>query len=126
MSAKEKAVKLAKDIAKGRADYICEKCGRSKEQGWVMHGAHIMPVTWAKTAADPNNILCLCASCHSVGSSSQHQDPVPFSRWLDHEFPGRYDDLRAQAVAYSKNPKPKMDWDEVLKVLREEAKELML
>ena len=92
-SAKENAIKLAKQISKTRQNYECEKCDKTLARGWQMHGAHIMPVTWAKTAAMPENILCLCASCHSMGSNSQHQDPIPFSRWFDAKWPGRYDEL---------------------------------
>lgn len=124
MTSKQKSVEIAKTISKIKANYICEKCGKSKAEGWQMHGAHIMPVTWAKTAAMPENILCLCASCHSMGGNSQHQDPIPFSRWFDNKWPGRYDNLRNLAVSYSQNPKPKMDWDEVLVNLKQELKKL--
>lgn len=123
-SAKENAIKLAKQISKTRQNYECEKCDKTLARGWQMHGAHIMPVTWAKTAAMPENILCLCASCQSMGSNSQHQDPIPFSRWFDAKWPGRYDELRQLAVEYSRNPKPKIDWIDVLDDLKQQAKEL--
>lgn len=123
-AAKANAIKLAKIISKTRQNYECEKCDKTLAQGWQMHGAHIMPVTWAKTAAMPENILCLCAACHSMGSNSQHQDPIPFSRWFDDKWPGRYDELRKLAVDYSQNPKPKIDWVEVLDGLKQQAEEL--
>lgn len=122
---KKLAVETAKKIAKTENDYTCEKCFRSKPQVQI-HGAHILPVTWAGTAADPENILSLCAACHSVGSNSQHQDPIPFSRWFENKFPGRYDQLRKRATDYSQNPLPKIDWEETYKKLKQELKELEL
>ena len=102
---RKKCIELAKKISKERANYICEKCGRSKKQGWQMHGAHIIPVNYSGTCADPYNILCLCAACHSIGGKSAHQNPVEFSRWLDNRFPDRYDKL--WLIANSIN---KIDW----------------
>jgi len=90
-----------------------------------MHGAHIMPVTYNGTAADPYNILCLCAGCHSMGPKSAHQNPVEFSRWLDITFPGRYDECNQRAQEYTRNPKPKKDWVAIraeLKILTRELK----
>lgn len=116
---KEKAVELAKTLVKQRANYVCEKCGSSREAtGKQMHGAHIMPVTWAATAADPYNLLCLCASCHSMGPNSSHQNPIPFGRWFDEKFPGRFDALQNKAVTYSQTRFPKIDWEEVYNNLK--------
>lgn len=121
-SSKSKAVDLAKKIAKVRDGFVCQKCGRSKAQGWQMHGAHIMPETWAATAADPDNILTLCARCHSMGGESAHQNPIQFGRWFDEHYPGLYDQMASKAVAYSQNPFPKIDWDLALADLRSELK----
>lgn len=121
---KEKSVELAKSIVKNRHEYTCEICGRSRENNGVqIHGAHIKPVTYSATAAEPYNILSLCAGCHSVGAKSQHQDPVPFSRWLDDTYPGRYDHLHEKAISYSQNPFPKIDWQEKLDELKQIAKQ---
>lgn len=118
---KTKAVDEAKRIAKERENYRCQKCPKTKEQGWQMHGSHIMPVEYGGTAADPDNILCLCASCHSMGRKSMHEDPIEFSRWYEEKFPGKYDILRKQALDYTKNPFPKINWEDLCQILKEET-----
>lgn len=119
--AKERAIKLAKLISKTKAGYQCEKCPKNKSQGWQMHGAHILPVEWDATAAMPENILCLCATCHSMGRESQHEDPIPFARWFEAKWPGRYDELREIATSYVRNPFPKIDWELKCSELKEIA-----
>lgn len=119
---KGKAVDEAKLIAKLRAGYKCEKCPKTKEDGWQMHGAHIIPVGYNGTAADPDNILCLCATCHSMGKDSSHQNPIPFSNWFNEKFPGRYDELWQIAWGYTQNPRPKKDWIQIRKDLKELTK----
>jgi hypothetical protein len=118
-SDKKKAIDMAKLVAKERDGYVCQKCGRSREQGWTMHAAHIMPVSWSGTCADPENMLTLCATCHSMGKTSAHDDPVNFGRWFDEHYPGLYDKMRDKAFKYSSNPYPKINWVE----LREELKD---
>lgn len=122
---KSAAIKLAKDIAKLRDGYICQKCYRSKEQGWAIHGAHIMPVTYGGTAADPENILSLCAKCHSMGKTSAHQDPVGFGNWYESMYPGKYKKLRNKAIKYDKNPFPKIDWEELRQDLLKIKKKML-
>jgi hypothetical protein len=111
---KEKCIELAKKIAKERAGYKCEKCYRTKEEGWQMHGAHVIPVWYAQTAADPNNILCLCAKCHSLGHDSAHDHPHQFVLWYEEKFPGKYEELWKKA-----NLSGKVDWISVLDQLKE-------
>jgi len=120
-SGKNTAIAEAKKVSKLKAHYTCEKCGK---MDGVMHGAHIMPVTYAGTCADPYNILCLCAGCHSMGPHCAHQNPHEFVRWFEEMFPGRYDDLRERAYSYSKNPMPKKDWKAITKELRQMQKDL--
>lgn len=108
-AAKKRAITLAKTIAKIRDGYICQKCGNSLAAGFQMHGSHIMPETWAGTAADPENILCLCANCHVRGRDSWHQEPVNNARWLEEKYPGLYDKVRTKALEQVRNKK-KIDW----------------
>lgn len=121
MSQKSLAIDEAKKYVKTLHNYTCEKCGNKGRQ---QHGAHIMPVTWAGTAADTDNILDLCSTCHSVGRESAHEDGVQFARWLEEKFPGRYDRLREKAVKYATNPFPKIDWKEVRKEIKKKMEEL--
>lgn len=117
---KKACVELAKLISKERANWTCEKCNKSKANGYTMHGAHIIPVTYARTAALPKNILCLCAACHSMGPNCAHEDRVGFGLWFNKKFgEKRYTDLKYMAMEYSKNPFPKIDW----KLLRKELKD---
>ena len=117
---KKKAIDLAKKLVKTRQNYTCEKCGKSRTaSGLQMHGSHIIPVTYAKTAADPENILCLCSSCHKMARDSWHEDPVANGRWFDEKWPGRYDALREEATTYSQNPFPKLDWVQIHQELEE-------
>lgn len=117
---KIKSIMLAKAVAKERDGYVCQKCGRSREQGWAIHGAHIMPVSWSGTAADPENIIALCAKCHSMGRESAHEDPIGFSSWFNERYPGLYDRMHEKAIKYSANPFPKIDWVETIKDLKKQ------
>jgi hypothetical protein len=114
---KKTAIKEAKTLVKMRQHYTCEKCGKPGN-----HGAHIMPVTYAGTCADPDNLLCLCSSCHSVGPKSAHQNPHDFVRWFEERWPGRYDVLREKANEYTRHP-VQIDWKELTKELRELQKD---
>lgn len=120
---KDLAVDEAKLLVKLQHDYTCEKCNRAKPEV-AIHGAHIMPVTYAGTAADPENILCLCAGCHSMGPKSAHQQPHEFVYWMDEKFPGRYQKMKDRANEYSRNPIPKKDWQEIRENLKQQIKEL--
>ena len=125
-SPKKTAIELAKKVAKERDGYVCQKCGKSRDGGWTMHGSHIMPVSWSGTAADPENIICLCATCHSMGKTSAHDDPVNFGRWFDAKYPGLYDRMHKKAIEYSANPYPKIDWIEVIDKLKDQLKQSKL
>src|SRR3990167_7895746 len=101
---RKKCVAWAKTKAKERDGWKCLHCGRTKEQGWQMHGSHILPEgTYISMSADPENILTLCAKCHTGGmwknakEPAWHTDPVYFGRWTEEKFPGLYDKLRKKA-----------------------------
>jgi hypothetical protein len=100
---KKQCVELAKKIVRSKG--FCEKCGRTKQQGWQIHAAHILPVNYANTCAMTLNIIPLCASCHSVGRKSAHQNPHEFVVWFDQKYPGRYQLLNSIAQGNKKN-----DW----------------
>ena len=97
-------VKWAKDEAKKLAGYKCEYCGKTKEQGWQMHGSHILPEgAYPLMSAEPKNIICLCAEHHVAGMSSYmgnsrqpswHGDPIFFAGWFNKKWPNRYKELR--------------------------------
>lgn len=101
---RKKCVDDAKTKAKIRDNYTCQHCGKSKEQGWQMHGSHILPEgTYISMSADVDNIITLCAVCHTGGmwknakTPAWHTDPVYFGRWTEEKYPGLYDNLRKRA-----------------------------
>jgi len=107
---KKKSIELAKKIVKDRAGWKCEKCGRTKKQGWQMHGAHIIPVEYSNTCCLVENIICLCAKDHSMGRDSAHEHPLLFSEWFNKKYPGRYDKL--WEIAREVRPIYSSEWEE--------------
>lgn len=107
---RKKCVTKAKLIAKERDSWTCVKCGRTKAEGWQIHGAHIIAETSHATCAEPDNIIALCARCHI----RWHEHPIETARWFEGKYPGLFDTLQAKATAYTRNPFPKIDWAEVL------------
>lgn len=93
---------IAKIKAKDRDNWTCLHCGRSKEQGYQMHGSHIYPEgVYLSMSAEVDNILTLCAKCHVGGGAwknksipSWHEDPVYFADWYREKFPELYLKLR--------------------------------
>lgn len=60
--------KLDNLIEKGSKEdknYVCEDCGRSKEQGWQIHHHHFIGRTKTALRWVNENIFVLCARCHS-------------------------------------------------------------
>lgn len=97
---RKRCVELAKKIARVSVGEICEHCGKRKIDGWQMHGSHIHPEgVYKSMSADVDNILCLCASCHTGGfwkgskKPSWHEDPIYFSDWFKKKYPERYREL---------------------------------
>lgn len=108
---KEKAITLAKRIVRER-EKRCQWCGRTDG---VLHGAHIISVRYSATAADTNNILCLCYRCHFY---KWHSDPDEAITWFDSQFPGKREKLRRQAEAGTGFTEE--EWKEIHQKLKEE------
>lgn len=101
---RKKCVILAKRIAVMLAGEKCEHCPRTKAQGWQMHGSHIYPEgVYKSMSADVDNILCLCATCHTGGfwknshKPSWHEDTVYFVDWFKNKYPERYEALKIKS-----------------------------
>ena len=90
---KKKAITEAKRQVRSKFKK-CQCCGH---EGRQLHGAHIIPVDFEGTAADKDNILCLCSRCHVHDKNSNHKNPVWFVNWLETNFPGRKDRLWEKA-----------------------------
>ena len=128
--ARKKAVTLAKKIAVLLDKEICQHCGRSKLDGWQMHGSHIYPEgVYKSMSADVDNILCLCATCHTGGfwknsqKPSWHEDPCYFVFWFDRKYPERSENLRLR----SQVPKScdLMFWQDKYQDLKDQLKKLL-
>lgn len=114
---KKKCIELAKKIT--RLKGVCEKCGRSDRQ---LHGAHVLSVRHELTAADLDNIICLCAWCHKFSPDSWHEEPLENADWFNSKWPGRYEQLLKKA----NGPKEIIDWERIhaeLKVVLKEYQE---
>ena len=103
---RKKCVELAKHKARELVGDKCEHCGRSKAEGWQMHGSHIYSEgAYVSMSADVDNILCLCAMCHTGGMFRGgrtkmlcwHSDPVYFGNWFDNKYPKRAKILKERA-----------------------------
>jgi len=119
MTPRKKAIELAKKVAKKRDNYICQKHGESCVG--QMHGSHIIPVgAGGIIAADPDNIITLCASAHKLAGDSWHEAPKE-QDWFDIKFPGRYARLKAK---HENRPIKKYEWLEKVKELTQQLKDM--
>lgn len=118
MTPRQKAIDLAKKIAKSRDHNTCQRCGKTNGQ---MHGSHIIPVSArGLIVADPEDIICLCANCHKLAGDSWHEAPLE-QEWFHEKFPGRYEKLKKKHIV---RPVKKHEWQEVYKKLLPEAVEV--
>ena len=107
-----KAIELAKEVAKKRDDYKCQKNPNNQGQ---MHGSHIIPVSAGGIiSADPENIICLCASCHKMAGDSWHEAPLE-QYWFNQKYPGLYEKLK---LRHEIAPVKKWQWQEVIDKLK--------
>src|SRR3990167_2683787 len=91
---RKKCVNKAKQEAKERDKFICQKCGK-KVEGQNAHGSHILPEgAYPLMSAEPNNILCFCYHCHI---NWWHKSPLEATEWFNEKWPGRYQEQRKQA-----------------------------
>jgi 5-methylcytosine-specific restriction endonuclease McrA len=119
MSTRKKAVEIAKQIAKLRDDFVCQKCGRRKPEVQIQ-GAHILTEKGhGILAADPDNIVALCSSCHMWATDSWHNSPLENADWFNKKFPGRFERLKAKDIP---RPIKEFEWEELIKKLKKELK----
>jgi 5-methylcytosine-specific restriction enzyme A len=57
------AFKAFRVIVLKRAGYKCERCGRGHPD-FTLYADHIRELIDGGSLTDPNNGMCLCASCH--------------------------------------------------------------
>ena len=107
---KKLCVELAKKIVRSAAR--CEKCNKTNRQ---FHGAHILSTgAYPAMSAELDNILCLCASCHTMAPDSWHKEIIKNCEWLESKYPGRIAALKVKAQT-----KIKVDWELKLEELKQ-------
>ena len=103
---RKKCVTWAKLEARKRDKDACQYCGRTKAQGYMIHGSHILPEgTYVSMSADVDNIIALCAQHHLSGSNprmgksepSWHSHPLLFAEWFNKKYPGKKEELQKRA-----------------------------
>lgn len=128
---RKKCVTWAKLEARKRDRDRCQYCGVTKEQGYAIHGSHILPEgTYISMSADVDNIIALCAQHHLAGAnprmgnkvSSWHSDPLLFAEWFDKKYPGKKQELRKRAqtiqvINWQKRWEEIKEYDKVLDLL---------
>ena len=100
---RKKCVIWAKLEARKRDNDTCQYCGRSKSQGYAIHGSHILPEgAYPLVSAEPYNIIALCSTHHLSGANprmgnkepSWHSHPLFFTDWFNKKWPDRYKELQ--------------------------------
>lgn len=96
---RKSCVLLAKRIALERDRYVCQKCGRTKND-CAIHASHVYPEgKYHDLSADPENIKALCFSCHFLW---WHKNPIEAHNWFKEKFPERYKSLRKKSLTIQK------------------------
>jgi len=108
---RKKCVIEAKRIALTRDSYTCQKCGRSKENGFPIHGSHVFPEgRYHGMSANPENIKALCYLCHMMW---WHKHPTESGIWFSETFPERH-----KALKILSRETTKIDWKSELERLK--------
>lgn len=113
---RQKAVEIAKKLAKIRDKNICQKCGKLCK-GANAHGSHVYSEgAYPNISAEVDNIKCLCYRCHFQW---WHKEPMDAKDWFAKKFP-----RRAKKLLKIKNELIKRDWEQVHLDLKEELRRL--
>ena len=113
---KKKAIDRAK--AEVRKLGYCQWCGKTKDEA-QLHGSHIYSVSHEATAADKENILCLCSYDHL---HVWHEKVAEAVDWCDQKFPGRRKRLWAKIMKHTNEQKyTAEDWERIYEELESKA-----
>lgn len=120
---RKKAVETAKLVAKHIGGYICcnPECLKSAEQGYQMHGSHILPEgKFHRMSVVVENIKCMCARCHM----NWHENPLAQHKWFDKVFPGEFENLNEMEYEL-KQGFIKPDYKKINEELKEQYKSMI-
>lgn len=103
--------KVASLIVRERAGNKCEKCGRSKAQGYMVSHAHILRRGHKSVRWHPDNGFCLCVRCHFWMDNSTNRGDV--DDWIREKIGKKYENLkllsRKDDVWYTVDLRRKLD-----------------
>ena len=117
---RKEAVKIAKLISKHRDNYTCVTCGKSADQGYQIHGSHILPESkFLRLSCEPLNIMSQCARCHM----DWHEHPKG-QGWFEEKFPTRLKELLKLQAGHDCNI-IKPDFQKITKDLKEQYNSLI-
>jgi 5-methylcytosine-specific restriction endonuclease McrA len=88
---KKRADRVMSNYVRTKANFTCEYCGKSSG---ITDCHHIISRTNLRLRHDPNNLICLCKSCHCFGSGSFHKNPLVTMEWFKENHPKRYEYLK--------------------------------
>lgn len=98
-----KATRLHSLYVRQRANFVCENCGKTREEGQIQC-AHIISRHWGATRTDETNAFALCASCHWYFGKW----PLEFAKFVITEIGSdAYEDLKLKA---ERGKGKKVDW----------------
>jgi len=110
-----KCVEIASKIVCWQSRYRCAMCGRlGNEEEICCH--HIVYRSFGNTTALLENLLPVCAICHS----DIHHDEKRFKAWLEMSRPGLYEKLWAIAREFCN-----IVWEDLYCSLLEQYKQLL-
>jgi 5-methylcytosine-specific restriction endonuclease McrA len=78
-------------------DGACLNCGSTA----FLQCAHIHSRSYKAIRVNPDNAVALCRSCHLKFT----RWPLEWEAWVESRFPGRWDELKREALSYSR-----VDW----------------
>lgn len=111
--ARGKATKLHSKIVRERTGYVCERCGKTRDDGVQIQCAHIISRNYGGTRTDERNAFALCASCHWYFGKW----PVEFGKFVHDKIGSElYEELKEKA---ENNKGKKLDWEAELDRLKE-------
>ena len=120
---RKECVKTAKLITKHLAGYKCvnEGCNKSADQGYQMHGSHILPEgSHHRMSVEVVNIMCQCAQHHM----NWHENPLEQHEWFERTFPGVFASLNNMDKVF-KTAYIKPDYKKMNEELKERYKTLI-
>jgi 5-methylcytosine-specific restriction endonuclease McrA len=100
-----------------KADVLFSKAIKDRDGGCVAEAphkgqlqcAHIISRSYKSIRTNPDNAVTLCQSHHVYYT---HR-PLEWQEWVEDRFPGRWDELKQQALSYER-----VDWRAEYEALR--------